>query len=293
MNSLPVHHLNCACIQGLSIGGRQLGCHCLLIETPASGLVLVDTGLGVEDLVNPVPRLGAEFSYLYARPKRDTRLAALEQIKAWGYAPSDVRHIILTHMDLDHVGGLVDFPHASVHLHEAELAAAMARSGFKARRRYRPPMWAHNPRFETYSEEGEPWFGFEAVRALRGLPDNIFLVPLFGHTLGHCGVAVQGTAGWLLQAGDAYFDPREINGPKRRCAAQVGLFQAIVQTDRRMRLHNQDRLRAFRREHPEVDVFSAHNPWEFAEHAMSHQVQPGDRQSDRPELRREALVPAS
>src|SRR5208283_2919683 len=111
MNSLPVHHLNCACIQGLSIGGRQLGCHCLLIETPASGLVLVDTGLGVEDLVNPVPRLGAEFSYLYARPKRDTRLAALEQIKAWGYAPSDVRHIILTHMDLDHVGGLVDFPH--------------------------------------------------------------------------------------------------------------------------------------------------------------------------------------
>ena len=36
---LRVHHLNCACIQRLDIGGKQLGCHVLLVETPASGLV--------------------------------------------------------------------------------------------------------------------------------------------------------------------------------------------------------------------------------------------------------------
>jgi glyoxylase-like metal-dependent hydrolase (beta-lactamase superfamily II) len=102
------------------------------------------------------------------------------------------------------------------------------------------------------------------VRSLRGLPEDLLLVPLFGHTLGHCGVAVQAARGWLLHAGDAYFDPREVNGPNRHCSAQVGLFQALVQTDRRMRLYNQDRLRALRRDHPEVDVFSAHNPWEFA-----------------------------
>lgn len=268
---IKVHHLNCACIQGLSIHGRPLGCHCLLIETPASGLVLVDTGLGVQDFTDPARRLGAEFAYGFARPKRDPSMAAIRQVEALGFAPADVRHIVLTHLDLDHVGGLVDFPWAKVHLHAAELDAATARKGFKARRRYRPEMWAHRPNFVAHAEEGEPWFGFEAVRALEGLPPEILLVPLFGHTLGHCGVAVDTAEGWLLHAGDAYFDPREIDGPRRRCAPMVGLFQAIVQTDRRRRLYNQARLRALRAQHPEIAIFSAHNPFEYPEAATAPQ----------------------
>lgn len=262
-STLKVHHLNCACIQGLTIHGRHLGCHCLLIETPSAGLVLVDTGLGTQDFLNPARRLGYEFTYGYARPKRDPSLAAAAQIKALGYDPTDVRHIILTHLDLDHVGGLADFPWAAVHVHAFELAAAMTRDTFKGKRRYRPLMWEHNPQFIPYSDEGAPWFGFEAVRGLSGLPPEILFVPLFGHTLGHCGVAVESDRGWMLHAGDAYFDPREINGPTRRCAPMVGLFQAIVQTDRRMRLYNQGRLRQFRADHPEVMVFSAHNPFEI------------------------------
>lgn len=263
-NALKVHHLNCACIQRLRIHGRQLACHCLLIETPSSGLVLVDTGLGTQDLLDPVKRLGFAFTHLYANPRRDPTLSAVAQIRALGFDPRDVRHIVMTHMDLDHVGGLADFPHASVHLHGRELEACTARRSFKDKHRYLPAMWAHQPRYETYSEEGEPWMGFEAIRALRGLPPEILLVPLFGHTLGHCGVAVQDARGWMLHAGDAYFDPREIHGAQRQCAWQVGLFQAAVQTVRRERLRNQARLRALTSTHPEIRVFSAHNPWEYA-----------------------------
>jgi glyoxylase-like metal-dependent hydrolase (beta-lactamase superfamily II) len=124
-------------------------------------------------------------------------------------------------------------------------------------------MWAHGLDAQTYSEEGEAWFGFEAVRDLVGLPPEILLVPLFGHTLGHCGVAVQTASGWLLHAGDAYFDAREIKQPVRECAWQVGLFQAAVQTDRALRLHNQARLRALAAAHPEIEIFCAHNPLEF------------------------------
>lgn len=260
-----IHHLNCACIQRLSIHGRQLACHCLLIETPASGLVLVDTGLGTPDFVNPAQRLGVMFTYVYANPKRDGSYAAVNQIRALGFEPGDVRHIVMTHMDLDHVGGLSDFPHATVHLHAAELKAATERKSFKAKHRYLPVMWAHQPKFETYSEEGEPWMGFEAIRALRGLPPDILLIPLFGHTLGHCGIAVQDARGWLLHAGDAYFDPREVHGERRQCAPLVGLFQAIVQTRRGERLHNQARLRQLTASHPEIRVFSAHNPFEYLE----------------------------
>ncbi len=258
-----VHHLNCACIQRLTIHGRQLACHCLLVETPASGLVLVDTGLGECDLIDPARRLGISFTYLYANPKRDPAMAAVHQIRQLGLDPADVRHIVMTHLDLDHVGGLVDFPQAKVHVHAAELDAALTRRSFRDRHRYLPPMWAHQPHWETYSEQGEPWFGFEAVRNLRGLPAEILLVPLFGHTLGHCGVAVHGRDGWMLHAGDAYFDPREVHGPQRTCAWKVGLFQAMVQTRRSQRLHNQARLRAFTAAHPEVRVFSAHNPFEY------------------------------
>jgi len=87
---------------------------------------------------------------------------------------------VQTHLDLDHVGGLSDFPWAVVHVHEAELAAAMARKGARARGRYRPPMWAHGPNWQAYSEPGEPWCGFGAVRVLAGLPEQIIAIPSSG-----------------------------------------------------------------------------------------------------------------
>ena len=263
--SLRVHHLSCACIQRLSLGGRPLTCHCLLVETPSSGLLLVDTGLGVRDYADLTSRLGRSFVYGYARPKRDPSLAAIEQIRKLGLDPNEVRHIVMTHMDLDHVGGLSDFPKAKVHLHAAEWKQCSERRSFKDKHRYLPAMWAHGLDKELYSAEGEPWFGFEAVRGLRGVPPEILLVPLFGHTLGHCGVALQTASGWMLHAGDAYFDSREIKQPERACEAGVGLFQALVQTDRRQRLHNQARLRALAAAHPEVEIFAAHNPLELEE----------------------------
>ena len=60
-----------------------------------------------------------------------------------------------------------------MHIQAAELAAATAREGIRARARYRPPMWAHRPDFVTCSAEGESWLGFEAVRDRKGLPAQI------------------------------------------------------------------------------------------------------------------------
>ena len=158
------------------------------------------------------------------------------------------------------MGGLSDFPWAAVHVHAAELKAATDRHGVKARARYRPKMWAHSPAWETYSDEGEPWLGFESIRQLRDLPEDIFFVALPGHTLGHCGMVVNTSNGLLLDAGDAFFDPREVNGPKRQLGLPVRLFEAIVTTDKLLRVHNQNRLRELAASHPEVTVFAAHDP---------------------------------
>jgi len=42
------------------------------------------------------------------------------------------------------------------------------------------------------------------VRALPGARDDVLLIPLPGHSRGHCGVAVKTGEGWLLHCGDAY-----------------------------------------------------------------------------------------
>jgi glyoxylase-like metal-dependent hydrolase (beta-lactamase superfamily II) len=259
-SGLRVHHLDCAHVTTMHLGGQPLTCHVLLVETPSSGLVLVDTGLGTGDYIAPAKRLGYTFTYGYARPAWDPRLAAIRQIQALGLDPGDVRHIVQTHLDLDHVGGLADFPEATVHVHETEFHAAMQRKGIKARSRYRPPMWMHSPHWRTYAHEGERWFGFESVRSLEGLPDEIFFIPLPGHTMGHCGVVLNTEDGWLLDAGDAYFDPREVHQRVWQCAFSVRLFEAIVTTDKRLRFHNQDRLRELIATHPEIDVFASHDP---------------------------------
>ncbi|QAY74890.1 MBL fold metallo-hydrolase [Agromyces protaetiae] len=250
---------------GLSVLGQHLVCHVLLIETPASGLVLVDTGLGTADYARITSRLGFEFAHLYARPRIDPELAAIHQVRRLGFDPRDVRHIIQTHLDLDHVGGLSDFPEATVHVHEIELAAAIRRKGVRARGRYRPKMWAHTPKWSTFGATGEPWLGFEAVRSLPGLPAEILAVPLFGHTHGHVGYVVETDAGTLLAAGDAYFDAREVKQPDRECGRGVGLFQFVVTTEYDARRANQDRLRALHADHPEIAMYCAHNPFEYRE----------------------------
>jgi glyoxylase-like metal-dependent hydrolase (beta-lactamase superfamily II) len=174
----------------------------------------------------------------------------------------------VTHLDLDHAGGLSDFPKAKVHVYEPEHAAATAPATWLEQMRYRAIQWAHGPDWalapEPRAAAGEPWFGFECVRDLAGLPPEVLLVPLVGHTRGHCGVAVQGERGWLLHAGDAYFYRGEVDPMTRRCPVGLDLFQQLIQVDGDARMRNQARLQALAREHGgEVSVFCAHDPVEF------------------------------
>jgi len=267
-----VHHLNCASF--CPYGGRlvdgsgkllreaRLVTHTLLIETDA-GLVLVDSGIGLHDVEDP-GRLGRARHLL--RPKLDPTETAVRQVEWLGFRREDVRHVVVTHLDLDHAGGLPDFPAATVHVYGAELYAATIRATSRERERYRPAHWAHGPRWRTYDLHGDRWFGFEAVQELEGLPPEILLVPLPGHTRGHCGVAVQGPRGWMLHAGDAYFFHGEVHEATRRCPPALSLFQRAMEIDPIARRHNQDRLRELVRAHAgEIRVFSAHDAEELAQ----------------------------
>lgn len=274
---MRIHHLNCisSCpLGGHLMDGRTTGvltrgklcCHCLAIET-GEGLVLVDTGFGLQDVAQPRTRLSRFFLALVS-PEFREEMTAVRQLERLGFRASDVRHIVLTHLDFDHAGGLDDFPHATVHMMQQERDYALLQKTWMDRQRFRPQQWSTQPNWMVYpGAAGEPWFGFECVRQLAGLPPEILLVPLPGHTFGHAGVAVRQDDGrWLMQAGDAYFYHREMDSDEPYCTPGLRMYQLMLEKDRTARLGNQHRLRELRRRHgSQVHVFSAHDPVEYEE----------------------------
>ena len=268
---MKIHHLNCGslCPRGGRLFGGKGGpwavapmcCHCLLIEGD-DGLVLVDSGLGVEDVADP-KRLGFLFTGLI-RPRLEVAETALRQVADLGFRIDDVRHIVPTHLDLDHAGGLADFPEATVHVHAAELRAAKAPT-LRERTRYRQAQLSQVTNWRPLEADGEGWFGFASVRALPGTRDDVLLIPLPGHSRGHCGVAVRTASGWLLHCGDAYFRHAEVTPEGAEAPIGIRAFESLVNIDRTARLANQQRLRELNARHgDEVRLISSHDPAELA-----------------------------
>jgi glyoxylase-like metal-dependent hydrolase (beta-lactamase superfamily II) len=281
---MRIHHLNCGSMREIDPAGAgparpaRVLCHCLLAETESSGLVLVETGFGTGDIQRPEESLGETFLNR-TQAVLDPRETAVRQILDLGYSPEDVRHIVLSHLDLDHTGGLPDFPGAAVHVHDAEYRAAMATTSGHPEHaiRYRPAHWAHHPHWTTYADASashSAWFGFDAI-TLSGLDDDFLLIPLAGHTAGHCGVAVRDGDRWLLHAGDAYYHSGEVSPADPWSIPLWETLEEITEIDRPLRIANQARLRELCRNHgTTVDVFSAHDPWAFEQHQPATSSQP-------------------
>ncbi|GAB3664595.1 MBL fold metallo-hydrolase [Actinocorallia lasiicapitis] len=267
---MRVRHLNCGTMRpgsakllngtGKLLAAGEMVCHCVLIETDSDGLILLDTGIGRDAVAQPSRQLGREFVAL-TRPALSSAETAHAQITALGLDPADVRHIVLTHLDLDHAGGIPDFPRAQVHVYGPEHHAAMNPTR-RERPRYRPVQWAHRPDWKLHDlDGGDRWFGFESVREL---PGGLLLIPLPGHTRGHVGIAVETDEGWLLHAGDSYFYRGEVDPVRPHSTPGLRFFQSLVQVDGGLRHANQRRLHELARDHGDkVTIFSSHDPVEF------------------------------
>ena len=235
-------------------------CLCLLIEV-GNELVLVDAGLGTQDIADPC-RLG--FSNILLNASRDPELTAVRQLKRMGREPGEVTHIICTHLDRDHAGGLPDFPNALVHVHPDEREAALRPPSPRERERYRKCHFAHGPRWVTCETvSGEAWFGMDCFRELAGLPPELVLIPLPGHTRGHCGVAVQTGDGWLLHCGDAYYVKDELAGDSP-VPFDIRCFRRVAHIDHSMAMLQVGRLRtALKDGNGTISTVASHDRVEF------------------------------
>jgi glyoxylase-like metal-dependent hydrolase (beta-lactamase superfamily II) len=182
------------------------------------------------------------------RSPQDPVHTAYHQIAALGHKPADVKHILVTHLHLDHSGGLPDFPDALVHVTRAEYEAAVNPRGVR-RLFYEQTHWQHGPRWRIHEEvDSEAWFGFDAVEIREIESTRVVMVPLFGHSPGHVGVAVETPAGWLFHCGDALpFGGLDSDAPDSLASAGCG--------------PHIDRLRRLAEEHTgEIEILSSHLP---------------------------------
>ena len=268
---MRVHHINCATMCPLAGGfvtgvGPKLGrglmvAHCLLIETAAHGLVLVDTGFGVKDAQSPNERLGRDSVIGLGAPREHD--CAIRHVERLGFKGTDVRHIVLTHMDLDHAGGISDFPHARIHVMNAEHRAALAREGHIERKRYRPIQWEHGADFVLHDpSRGESWRGFSCVRNIEGLPPELMMLPLDGHTRGHACVALELPEGPMVYAGDAYFHRAVVRGDRADMPPVMRFYEWLLAYDKQKLAENHVRLRALAAQ-SDITIFCAHDTVEF------------------------------
>jgi len=257
-NELPVKLtvLNCFSCTARFPVHLETGGAALLLDT-GNGLILVDTGPGEMDYRRK-PLVMRSFQLVTHVPL-DPEETALRQIRALGYEREDVRDIVLTHMHFDHCGGIPDFPDARVHVLRREYEAFLSprfrwMDGAYVRRHA-----SHGPHLELYDEADGMWMGFSAIR-VRVEPE-MYLIPLPGHTAGHCGVALETEAGWHFHLGDA---------------APAGFDESIPEWFVRLVVGpHVGRLRAFRDAHPEIRITTGHMLLGVVNHPGSSRMRGG------------------
>lgn len=208
---MQIYHLNCGTMHAYGFplkdgtGGifkRGYGViHCLLVDS-GDGLVLVDAGWGTRDCTNPSPVV-RQFADVVgcARSLNET---AVQQVEALGYDPTVVKHIFMTHLHLDHAGGLPDFPEATIHASVHEIEAFLHPKTLMEWYAYRPEHRAHRPKWKAHNTKGSQWLGMECGSPVSIGDAEFVMIPFAGHTRGHCAIAVRMDHRWLLHCGDVY-----------------------------------------------------------------------------------------
>lgn len=227
-----------------------------VIHHPTEGPVLFDTGYS--------PRFfeaTRRFPYRLYRWLTPVRCGPHEtvaaQLPGLGISPDDVRWVVISHFDPDHIGGLRDFGAARIVCHVAAWESVRGKGGLDALRSRILP--GHLPTDLGERVHAVRDFQLESVGPLPGAHDlfgdgTVLLLGLPGHAPGQMGALIRRSSGgaWLLVA-DAVWTRATLE----RAGPTV---HPLIAEDRVDQLATYTLLRQLRRERPDITIVPTHCP---------------------------------
>src|ERR1700733_13536987 len=204
------------------------------------GIIVVDTGQGAHLLesgksLHPFVRWEVAF-----RIEREQEIGP--QLRALGIGPRDVRRVILTHLHVDHDGGLAPFKDTEIPVPRGEIRMASGWLGMM--RGYLPNRWPSWFEPVPLDLDPQPFGPFTASKRVTNAGD-VVVVSTPGHTANHVSVLVQDGETTTFLAGDTSYDD--------------GLHLDGVSPDERQTLATLDAIRQLAWSGPTI-YLPAHDP---------------------------------
>ncbi|MFD0713769.1 MBL fold metallo-hydrolase [Paenibacillus sp. GCM10027626] len=233
-----------------------------LIKHPKHGYILFDTGYSTRFF-----DAARSFPYSLMRLTLPVRISeeenAVNQLQAMGIAPDDVT-VILSHMHVDHVGGIHDFPNSRIIVSKVEWAFTR-HSAFKLlRNSYLKSLFDKiNPNlvqlvdFDRAERYGPFAKAFDLFQ-----DGTMILVPLPGHAIGQMGLILNCSAAerYFLIADAVYVQG---NYRENKCGAWLS---KIAHYDSKQYESHFPFLRALEQANSELLLLPSHDPDVYAKY---------------------------
>jgi N-acyl homoserine lactone hydrolase len=227
----------------------QSPCLAYVLRHRDAGVMLVDTGLHPDASTDLRKDFGFAMSLLFS-DMRPAPISFVEQLRAVRVQPEEVERVVMTHLHVDHTGGMRLLPNATFLCIRREWSAAHRRlaaaSGYAGR--HFPA--ASRMQLLDYDQQGERYDVFSQTIDLVG-DGSIRLIFTPGHTPGHQSVLLRLDDGrTVLLVGDAAYTVRSIDEE---------LLPMITANDAES-LRSLHELNAFAEAHPEAILVPSHDP---------------------------------
>lgn len=211
--------------------GRIIGIQGYLIQTQDNTNILVDTGFPARYVDDPESASLEDNLGSFGRIlKLDHENLPPAQLAKAGLKPSDIHFLVMTHSDIDHVGGIADFPQATIVIGQAE--RALERPRYFGDRS--PIVWPTN-------------VNYQVVDGDITLCPGVALLETPGHSPGHLSLLIRlPQTGVVLLIGDAISRPAEFEEgfggawDEARARASAERLMSIAEREQAMVIYGHD-----------------------------------------------------